>query len=198
MTIKRAIEILQGAIKKPNTKDGYLGQAIDMAIKALETLEEFEKAQIITGGRLNGRTYAYKCGLEDGKRKALEQKPCEDAISRQAVLDATVKRNSIWNKITNSKGENLEEIISQLPPVTPQPKMEWIPVSERLPEEEVEVLIYTADKEINKAYRRIKSWTEDCMEWLVFETLGYSYTYNDNEVVAWMPLPEPYRKESEE
>ena len=45
----------------------------DMAIKALETVEEFEKAQIITGGRLNGRTYAYKCGLEDGKRKALEQ-----------------------------------------------------------------------------------------------------------------------------
>lgn len=46
--------------------------------------------------------------------------PCEDAISRQAVLDATVKRNSIWNKITNSKGENLEEIISQLPPVAPK------------------------------------------------------------------------------
>ena len=50
-------------------------EALSMAIKALETLEEFEKAQIITGGRLNGRTYAYKCGLEDGKRKALEQEP---------------------------------------------------------------------------------------------------------------------------
>lgn len=50
-------------------------EALDVAIKALETLEEFEKAQIITGGRLNGRTYAYKCGLEDGKRKALEQEP---------------------------------------------------------------------------------------------------------------------------
>lgn len=36
MTEEKAIEILQGAIKKPNTKDGYLGQAIDMAIKALE------------------------------------------------------------------------------------------------------------------------------------------------------------------
>lgn len=59
--------------------------------------------------------------------KALEQESCEDAISRQAVLDATVKRNSIWNKITNSKGENLEEIISQLPPVTLQQKTgNWI------------------------------------------------------------------------
>jgi hypothetical protein len=45
---------------------------------------------------------------------------CEDAISRQAVLDATVNKNSIWNMITNSKGENLEEIISQLPSVSPQ------------------------------------------------------------------------------
>lgn len=45
----------------------------DMAIKSLETMEEFERAQILVGGRLNGRAYAYKCGLEDGKRKALEK-----------------------------------------------------------------------------------------------------------------------------
>jgi hypothetical protein len=58
----------------------------------------------------------------------LKQEPCEDAISRQAVLDATVKRNSIWNKTTNSKDENLEEIISQLPSVNLQePKTgHWI------------------------------------------------------------------------
>ena len=36
MTNDEAIKILQSAIKKPNTKDGYLGQALDMAIKALE------------------------------------------------------------------------------------------------------------------------------------------------------------------
>ena len=36
MTSEKAIEILRGAIKKPNTKDGYMGQALDMAIKALE------------------------------------------------------------------------------------------------------------------------------------------------------------------
>ena len=36
MTREEAVKILQGAIKKPNTKDGYLGQAIEMAIGALE------------------------------------------------------------------------------------------------------------------------------------------------------------------
>lgn len=50
----------------------------------------------------------------------LELEPCDDAISRQAVLDATVRKNSVWNKITNAKGENLEQIILQLSPVNPQ------------------------------------------------------------------------------
>lgn len=54
-----------------------------------------------------------------------QQDPCEDAISRQAVLNATVKKNSIWNHITNSEGDNFEAIVSKLPSVTPQePKME--------------------------------------------------------------------------
>ena len=36
MTNEEAIEILKGAIKKPNTQDGYLGQALTMGIEALE------------------------------------------------------------------------------------------------------------------------------------------------------------------
>lgn len=74
----------------------------------------------------------------------------------------------------------------------------WIPVTERLPEDEVDVLIYTTDKKINKAYRRHKSWTENQMEWLVFETLGYGYIYDDDEVLEWMPLPKHYERSEEE
>lgn len=60
--------------------------ALKKGIEALKTLEDFERAQIITDGRLNGRTYAYKRGLEDGKRKALEKEPDEDSISRADAL----------------------------------------------------------------------------------------------------------------
>ena len=49
MTREQAIKILQGAIKKPNTKDGYLGQAIDMAIKALEQ-EPFINKPCVSSG----------------------------------------------------------------------------------------------------------------------------------------------------
>ena len=50
--------------------------------------------------------------------KALEQDPCEDAISRQAVLDL-IEREEF-------KGDAISEI-EKLPPVTPQPKIgRWI------------------------------------------------------------------------
>lgn len=62
------------AIKHIENIIPYVGEnirdSLKMAIKDIEMVEEFEKAQIITAGRLNGRTYAYKCGLEAGKRKA--------------------------------------------------------------------------------------------------------------------------------
>jgi Protein of unknown function (DUF551). len=74
----------------------------------------------------------------------------------------------------------------------------WIPVTERLPEDEVDVLIYTTDKKINKAYRRYKPWTENQMEWIVFETLGFGYIYDDDEVLEWMPLPKHYERSEEE
>ena len=38
-----------------------------------------------------------------------------DLISRQAILDRTVNRNSIWNKITDSEGNNLEDILNSIP-----------------------------------------------------------------------------------
>ena len=125
MTREEAIKILQGAIKKPNTKDGYLGQAIDMAIKALE------------------------------------QEP------------------------------------------------RWIPVSERLPEYRdwylgifkepdtgwINSIPFICDyvgretKATTKEYWILRGITDedDCVE----------YYYN-LECVAWMPLPEPYKAESEE
>ena len=41
MTENEAIKILQGAIKKPNTQDGYLGQSVTMAIQALEEIQQY-------------------------------------------------------------------------------------------------------------------------------------------------------------
>jgi hypothetical protein len=55
---------------------------------------------------------------------ALEQQPCEDAVSRQALID---KATSWDAHLTDSeRAVSLEDIMS-LPSVTPQPKTaEWI------------------------------------------------------------------------
>ena len=63
---------------------------------------------------------------------------------------------------------------------------QWIPVSERLPENGEEVLI-TNGKYVTIDERYFLENTED----------GEAYTWDINgwdDVVAWMPLPEPYKE----
>ena len=61
--------------------------------------------------------------------KALEQEPCEDAISRQAVLDA-IDRYINKSQSTGTQDDFYsfaELVVKQLPPVNPQPKTgHWI------------------------------------------------------------------------
>ena len=56
--------------------------------------------------------------------KALEQEPCEDAISRQAVLDINENHHG---QMPNHINHQIWQEIKDLPSVTPQPKMgRWI------------------------------------------------------------------------
>ncbi len=53
--------------------------------------------------------------------KALEQEPCEDAVSRQEVKEQMLKYGFYGPDMT------VTEFVEDLPPVTPQPKMgQWI------------------------------------------------------------------------
>lgn len=61
---------------------------------------------------------------------ALEQEPCEDCISRQAVLDLPrIKTHNVWGNVIYESVD--VENVRQLPSVTPQPKMgHWVKVIE--------------------------------------------------------------------
>lgn len=64
----------------------------------------------------------------------------------------------------------------------------WIPVSERLPEDGTEVFIYLFDRPSPYI-----AWIED--------THWYTEDFEvdrEDEPIAWMPLPEPYRGEGEQ
>lgn len=76
----------------------------------------------------------------------------------------------------------------------------WIPVEERMPEDDVNVLITYADIDddqyvgidiTNYGYAYLGGNKLDFKEWRSpFEYFGSNY-----KVVAWRPLPEPYKQE---
>jgi len=76
----------------------------------------------------------------------------------------------------------------------------WIPVSERLPEERDWYL--AVFKEIDTGYQLIPRVADYIgngkNEWRIIDEDGLAKEYRDIlECVAWMPLPEPYKAESE-
>lgn len=68
----------------------------------------------------------------------------------------------------------------------------WIPVSEKLPEEDKTVIASTDYFAVFPEAR----YTKDGWEW-AYES-GADYWEELEHVIAWMPLPAPYKEESEE
>ena len=92
----------------------------------------------------------------------------------------------------------LAEWLKELKHLREQPR--WIPCNERLPENETRVL--TTIKIPNRIARVRSGWYDSGF----FPNDHSGFFHNDNgdvwkatdmEVVAWMPLPEPYKAESE-
>jgi hypothetical protein len=91
---------------------------------------------------------AFKMAIE-----ALAQEPCEDAISRKAVI------NQIFYSTDNNGdvvlGSALRERITRLLPVTPQ-EPRWIPVSENLPKEGGDYLVTLCFDIYGKTVREVR------------------------------------------
>lgn len=123
----------------------------------------------------------------------LEQEPCEDAISRQTVID--MAGLSEWFDSSDSYNEFVIAL-SKLPPVTSTQR--WIPVSEGLPKITGFYLIQYSREicgdEITVAYYSVEEKESDPnYEW---EFKPHCGEYK--EVIAWMPLPKPYEPQESE
>ena len=93
----------------------------------------------------------------------------------------------IMTDLDNIKEELDKKIFNE---VVAKPKAsEWIPVTERLPEPRNEMVrrdVYLVTVKEGLVFTRT----------FVFDTRG-GYWENGLEVIAWMPLPEPYREDGE-
>lgn len=90
-----------------------------------------------------------------------------------------LSKNSIFEKITNAEDKNIFDIINDLPK-----EDKWIPCEERFPENNTNVIVCFS-------YGTVTELT-----YLGNGIFQGIYEYSKKVIIAWQPLPEPY-KESE-
>lgn len=108
------------------------------------------------------------------------------SFSEEALGERKITPNEIKFSMNDIR-ENLDNI-----PTIELEQTRWIPVSERLPEENKTVMASTK----YGVYPETHYTKEYGWEW-AYEA-GADYWKKLDEVAAWMPLPEPYRAESED
>ena len=160
-------------------KSGWRRMTSEEREKAIDLLDNLIGA--VEDNQGNDYDLALKMAIE-----SLKQEPCEDAISRRAVLNTLDKMDSVLNedRTVETYKELLTACYKDLPSVTPVHKKEWIPCSERLPEYPG-IYMTTLDYGKHGLATGARYYHGKYFKWM-------------NEcVIAWMPLPEPYREESE-
>ena len=75
--------------------------------------------------------------------------------------------------------------------------MDWIPVTERLPSENGDYLV-TLENGVVKILGYSTTQRTTYPKGFYYIKDGFSWRQMQNPVVAWMPLPEPYKAESED
>ena len=110
----------------------------------------------------------------------------EEVAERCAVTDGNIK--------CESEHRQLAEWLKELKQLKEQTR--WIPVSEKLPKDHENVLIYLSSNQIT-----IGSYNSHRLPFMD-KPIGWGadapHDWSSDDVVAWMPLPQPYKGESEE
>lgn len=138
---------------------------------------------------------AYDKGYKQGYADRIEMERAlrvDDCISRE---DATNKVAEILERVFVENIDIAEKAMGSLPSVKPtRTKGEWIPTSERLPK--AGEYIGDVDK-----YYLVQNEYGDMLVARYTHSEYWEQIYQlqpiGDEIVAWMPLPEPYTAESE-
>ena len=120
--------------------------------------------------------------------KILEEIEAEHPYKVPGNYDSYSQYNEAWQDAIDRVRVKLEEFFKE------KENDGWIPVEERLPEEKKSVLVqwekYDRYLNVTLTYLDVM-WLED-EEDVVFETIN---GIPNGRVIAWRPLPEPYRPE---
>lgn len=123
----------------------------------------------------------------DGKVSKVYDIECQQ-IGTAIQTTQVVPIEDVWRGVQPLKDKILE-LEEKLYLQKERQGAEWIPVSERLPEDGVAVLITTENEEVY-----IDQVITDPYKERYFQS---NTGYDNFQVIAWMPLPKPYKAESE-
>lgn len=127
------------------------------------------------------------------------------------IIDADELTEWVWRKRVDSR-ELIADLIASMPTIEAEPR--WIPVTEKMPEENEAVNVTWVNHLPESYYKHIKDkhftatavfyrgdwywWSDTLQDYLAEYGLCPIYRMDRAiEVVAWMPLPEPYKEVEE-
>ena len=111
----------------------------------------------------------------------------------EALMTIQAIPESFWEKLSDTENEAVEMAVNSLK------GQKWIPCSERLPteaDEDSDVWFPTLYVTTKFGKLRTGFYRTDRKEWYLYDEYDEEWIMaNNNDVVAWMPLPEPYKGE---
>lgn len=169
---------------------------------AIEIVDRYNKSHMILKGKpmLGAASIVIELEAlpsaqpEKRTKERTETHAC-DLIDRQAAIRAV--NTALFPKINTAK--DAEKALRELPSAQPEPQ--WIPCSKRLPEQYGNYLVSyrTDDFESDIGTFDPDRINSDTGEWSACDANGFYWVASKGlEVIAWMPLPEPYKERREE